>query len=166
MFVQVILNNRDSTNVPSFAIDQVGTNTVAFGGVSPRYYLKGTEIRLYNAAGALESSELLAESKSFTFEFGSWQSAAFQANSVDPTSALDLQKALDLFMAAPTNLYAKYPGTNFVGVSNAVVGFITNFNAWRDGGYVDNGNNKPPKDAVVNAQQTLANAVLKLIQTN
>lgn len=134
LFVQVILNNRDSTNTPTYRIDDSSTNAVPYGGRRPAYFLKGSELRLNNAFGTNEYSEILQSSQSFTFEFGTWTKESFTVTSVSDTSAIDLQRVMHLFVAAPTNYNAKAASSQ-ITASNAMVNYMNEFISWRAAGY-------------------------------
>lgn len=169
MFVQVALNNRDNNviaaAVPSYAISTgtatFPTATVAYGCRFPMYFLKGSEIRLSNVAGTQEYAEILTQSKSFTFEFGTWEPESYIATSVGQPTPMDLQKAFNLFMNSPTNAFAN-AGASQTTVSNAMMNFLTNYIAWRNNGYPVTGGNKPPA-ALDAAQTALQNATTDLI---
>jgi hypothetical protein len=159
MFVQILLNNRDTnsivTAVPSYAISTgtatFPTATVAYGCRFPMYFLKGSEIRLRNVAGTIEYSEILTQSKSFTFEFGSWQPESFISTSVGQPTPMDLQRAFNLFMASTPNAFAN-GGASQTTVSNSMMNFLTNYIAWRNDGYPLRSGGKPP--AALEAAQT------------
>ena len=125
------------------------------------YFLKGSEIRLYNVAGTNEYSEILSQSKSFTFEYGTWEPESYIASSVGQPAPVDLQRAFNLFVSAPTNTYAN-GGATQTTVSNAMVNFLTNYIAWRNGGYQLLPGNKPPA-ALDAAQTALKNTTFDLI---
>jgi type II secretory pathway pseudopilin PulG len=165
-FVHVILNNRDtnfqniSTNLPRYKIDDSVFGVVPFGG-RRMYFIKGTELKLFSPLGVLEYSEVLSGSKSFTFEFGTWQGEAFVANTVSQTSPLDLQRVMNTFMNSPTNPAAKF-GANQLAVSNAMVLFLNEYIQWRDAGYPGQfqGQGNPPKTL------SDAQAALKTVSAN
>jgi len=164
LFVQIALNNRDSTLTPSYAIstnmDLFVTNTVAYGCRFPMYFLKGSEIRLYNAQApaTLDHSEILSRSRSYTFEHGTWEPESFLASSVGQPSPLDLQKAMNLFGAAPVNPNAK-AGANQTTISNAMVNYLTNFIAWRNASYPSIGPSAPLSKAQADLATALANII-------
>jgi type II secretory pathway pseudopilin PulG len=165
MFVQVALNNRDLNLLPRYVISAgasgVDTNTVDYGCRFPMYFLKGSEIRLLNVPGVVEYSEILFQSKSFTFEKGTWQAESYIAIGVGQPTPMDLQRAFNLFMAAPTNAYAN-AGATQTTVSNAVMGYLTNYIAWRNAGYPLGGGGKPPKeleDAQTLVRTTMADLI-------
>jgi prepilin-type N-terminal cleavage/methylation domain-containing protein len=167
LFVQIALNNRDGTLTPSYAIstniDLFVTNNVGFGCRFPMYFLKGSEIRLYNALGTLEHSEILTVSRAFTFEYGTWEPESYIATSVGQPSPLDLQKALNLFMAAAVNPNAQ-AGVTQTNVANAMSNYLSHYIAWRDGSppYARISGGKPPK-ALSDAQAALQTATANLI---
>jgi type II secretory pathway pseudopilin PulG len=168
MFVQVALNNRDSTATATYPSYQVSTGPTSFGSANvprgcwvPMYFLKGSEIQLYNIAGTMEYSEILFQSKAFTFEFGTWEPESYIATSVGQPTPMDLQKAFNLFMASPTNVYAN-AGASQTTVSNAMMNFLTNYIAWRNDGYPLSAGSKPPA-ALDAAQTALQNATTDLI---
>jgi prepilin-type N-terminal cleavage/methylation domain-containing protein len=169
MFVQVALNNRDSTLVPRYAIstnsDLFVTNTVASGCAPPMYFLKGSEIRLYNALtpAIMEHSEILSQSRSFTFEYGTWEPEAYLASSVGQPSPIDLQKAMNLFMLATSNPNAQ-GGVTQTTVSNALATYMKEYMLWRDGSpaySLANGGKAP--QTLLDAQTALKNTTSKLI---
>jgi type II secretory pathway pseudopilin PulG len=167
LFIQIVLNNRDSAALPpSYSIStNTGlfvTNTVALGCRVPMYFLKGSEIRLYNVTGILEHSEILSQSKSFTFEKGTWEPEAYTASSVGQTSAIDLQKAMNLFMAAPTNTFAD---ATQITVSNAMVTFLSEYMLWRSNSYALGAGNKPPKK-LTDAQTALNDTTTAIVNLN
>jgi type II secretory pathway pseudopilin PulG len=170
LFVKVALNNRDATLVPSYVItvntNQTATNTVPVvpnGCPNPLYLLKGTEIQLYNALGTNEYSEILSQSQSYTFEYGTWEPESFLATSVGQTSPLDLAKMMDAFMRAPAATNST--SVTQAAVSNAVVNFMTEYNSWRDGNpaYKTTGGGKPPAQ-LDKAQTDLAGLTSDLLK--
>lgn len=160
LFVQVILNNRDTNLIPRYQVDDALQVAVPYGG-RRTYFIKGTELKLYNAVGVLEYSEILTTSRSFTFEFGTWQGEAFVGHSVSQTSPLDLQKVMNTFMNAPANTNS---AVTQLAVSNALVLFLDEYIAWRDGGYAGQfqGQGNPPK-SLEDAQAALATAATELL---
>jgi type II secretory pathway pseudopilin PulG len=168
LFVQIILNNRDSNTVanalPRFQMDDnfFVKVPVPFGG-RKTYFIKGTELKLLNVLDVLEYSEVLTTSRSFTFEYGSWQGEAFVANAVSQTSPLDLQKIMNSFMNAPANTNAKF-GASQLAVSNALVAFLGEYVTWRDAGYPGQfqGQGNPPK-SLEDAQTALADVTNNLL---
>lgn len=165
LFVQVVLNNRDTNLVPSYRVSTgtvaTASANVAYGCRFPMYFLKGSEIQLYNVAGTNEYSELLSRSKSFTFEKGTWQAESFIATGVSQPTPMDLQRAFNLFMAAPTNAYAN-AGASQTTVSNAVMSYLSNYIVWRNDGYPLGGGGKPP-DELEDAQTLLRTTMTDLI---
>lgn len=133
LFVQVVLNNRDTNLVPRFAIDDTGTNTVPYGSMM-MYLLKGTELRLLNHLLALEYSEVLHTSAGFMFELGTWQGEVFLGRGVGQPGPLDLQRAMNLFLNAPANGTAN-GGASQMGVYDALIRYMSNFVVWRESGY-------------------------------
>ena len=165
LFVQVALNNRDKILLPRYAIS-IGasgfdTNIVDYGCRFPMYFLKGSEIRLLNVPGVVEYSEILFQSKSFTFEKGTWQAESYIATGIGQPTPMDLQRAFNLFMAAPTNAYAN-AGASQTVVSNAVMSYLSNYIVWRNAGYPLGGGGKPPK-ALEDAQTLMRTTMTDLI---
>jgi hypothetical protein len=167
--VQIILNNRDtnsitnSTFIPRFQLDDSPTQfPVPYGG-RKTYLIKGTELKLLNAVGVIEYSEVLTTAKAFTFEYGTWQGEAFVGHSVSQTSPLDLQRVMNTFMNSPTNPAAKF-GASQLAVSNALVTFLSEYVVWRDAGYPGQfqGQGNPPK-SLENAQTALADVTANLL---
>jgi hypothetical protein len=156
LFIQVVLNNRDGVNVPSYSVDSSGAATVPYGGLLGKYFLKGTEIKLFNAGGGLEYSELLADNRSFTFEYGTWMPEAFLAPTSGDITPHDLDRAMYLFMSSALNPGTK-AGATQTTVSNAMVVFINEFISWQAGGF-----GKTPK-ALTKAQADLTTVTGNLI---
>lgn len=163
LFVQVVLNNRDTNLTAYYAIDSIGTNAVPYGGVMPMYFLRDTELKLLNASQELEYTEVLYQSASFTFELGSWQSGSFMAQGVGEPGPLDLQRVMNLFLSAPANPYAKFGATQ-TQVYDAMIAYMSNFVVWRDAGYPGEfqGSGNPPNE-LSQAQTDLDNVTSDLI---
>jgi type II secretory pathway pseudopilin PulG len=155
LFLQVILNNRDTNLIPRYVVDEALEVGVPFGG-RRSYFVQGTELKLYNAVGILEYSEILTASRSFTFEYGTWQGEAFVGHTVSQTSPLDLQKVMNTFMNAPPNTNVQFGATQLT-VSNALVLFLDEYITWRDAGYPGQfqGQGTPPK-SLEEAREELA----------
>ncbi|HVK59589.1 MAG TPA: prepilin-type N-terminal cleavage/methylation domain-containing protein [Candidatus Kapabacteria bacterium] len=162
LFVQVIFNNRDTNLTPRFRVDDSLETPVLYGSRNT-YLLKGSELRLLNAVGVLEYSEILNAPKSFTFEYGTWQGEAFVGHAVSQTSPLDLQRVMNTFMNAPTNPAAKF-GASQLTVSNALVVFLNEYVAWRDNGYPGqfSGQGNPP-NSLEQAQTALKQEAVNLL---
>jgi prepilin-type N-terminal cleavage/methylation domain-containing protein len=166
LFVHIIFNNRDTNSMtnalPSFRVDDSLPAYLPYGG-QRTYLLKGSELRLFNVAGVLEFSEILNTSKSFTFEYGTWQGEAFVGHAVSQTSPLDLQRVMNTFMNAPTNPAAKF-GASQLTVSNALVVFLNEYVAWRDNGYPGqfSGQGNPP-NSLEQAQTALKQEAVNLL---
>jgi hypothetical protein len=98
------------------------------------YYMRGSELKLYNASGVLEYTEILYTSQEFTFELGSWQAKPYLGRAVGNPNGKALQRAMDLFLKAPSNPYAK-AGATKEQVYNAMVAYMEAFIDWREAGY-------------------------------
>lgn len=167
LFVQAILSNKDTNLTAYYAIDDIGTNSVSpFTNPPDSYYIRTTELRLLNNPQAVEYSEILQESANYIFELGSWQAKPYLGRGVGQPGALDLQRAMNLFLAAPTNAAAQN-GVVQVQVHDAMISYMSNFVTWRNAGYPGQfqGQGNPPA-YVDNAQTALANLTSDIIDPN
>jgi prepilin-type N-terminal cleavage/methylation domain-containing protein len=134
LFVAIGLANSDSTRVPSYGIDGLTAANVSYtvAPPPPKYFIRGSELKLYNHNGVLEYAEILYTSHDFTFELGAWAGKPYLGRSVGAPTGKDLQRAMDLFLKAPANQYAQ-AGATKQGVHDAMVAYMQAFIAWRDG---------------------------------
>lgn len=134
LFVQVFLNNRDSV-VPAYAVDSLGTNTVAVGGTPTMYFLRTTDLRLLNSATprVTEYSELLQSSAAFNYDVGSWNINPYIGRGVGTLGPMDMQKAMDLFLTRANNPHAQ-AGAIKTDIYNTMVAYMSNFVVWRAAG--------------------------------
>ena len=169
LFVQIVLANADTTLVPSYGVDNLTAVNVPYTSSPPppMYFIRGSELKLYDENGTLEYSEILHGSRDYTFELGSWQGKPYLGRAVDNPMGKDLQRAMDLFLRAPVNQNAQ-GGATKQSVYNAMVAYMEAFIAWRDNGYPGEScpgpvANNSYSDAVAAARATLSNVTDDLI---
>jgi prepilin-type N-terminal cleavage/methylation domain-containing protein len=135
LFLPITLWNYDSTRTPFYGIDAIPTNSVSYTVATPppMYLIRGTELRLYGAAG-LQYAEVIYTSHDFRFELGAWTTTAALGRSAGTPFGKDLQRALDLFMRAPANPRAR-SGATAVAVRENMMAYMNAFVAWRDAAY-------------------------------
>jgi hypothetical protein len=135
LFIPISLWNFDVTRTPYYGIDGLTTNSVTYtsGAPSPRYFIRGTELKLYGSTGTadLQYAEVVFAGHEYVFELGGWTSKSLLGRSVGTPYGKDLQRALDLFLRAPVNTYAT-GGATRAGVRDAMIAYMTAFIAWRD----------------------------------
>jgi type II secretory pathway pseudopilin PulG len=147
LFVQVALANLESSGSPPL----YGIDSELNGAGEPKspvpaspppmymYFIRGSELKLYDPAGVLEYTEILFTSRDFTYELGSWQAKPFLGRGVSNPMGKEMQRAVELFLRAPQNPYAKF-GTTREDVFYAMADYMTAFVAWRDNAnYLDEG---------------------------
>jgi prepilin-type N-terminal cleavage/methylation domain-containing protein len=158
-FVPITLWNFDATRTPYFGIDGLATNSVPYStnGPPPRYFIRGTELKLYGSTGLgdLQFAEVLFTGHDFAYEYGAWTAKALLGRSAGTPYGKDMQRALDLFLRAPVNTYAQ-SGATRTGVRDAMITYMTAYIAWRDAGYP--GESCPGPVANNTYTTTLANA--------
>ncbi|HVK59285.1 MAG TPA: hypothetical protein VM735_10925, partial [Candidatus Kapabacteria bacterium] len=142
LFLQITLVNADtnSVHIARIGVDDSSLTVVPTPASLPTelksYYIRGSEMKLYKdvtATNILEYSEILYTNQEFTFELGSWQTKPYLGRTVAANGKV-LQRAMDLFLKAPLNPYAKFGATQDT-VYNAMTAYMTAFIAWRDAGY-------------------------------
>jgi len=147
LFVKVTLVNADtnSAHLARFSVDGSALSGIATPPVGSAtefisYYIKGSELMLYKNIGGtniLEYSEILYTDQEFTFDLGSWQAAPYLGRTVAANGKV-LQRAMDLFLKAPQNPYAKFGATQ-QDVHDAMTQYMSAFVAWRNAGYAGEG---------------------------
>ena len=147
LFVKITLVNADtdSAHLARFGVDGsslFGLATPAGGGATEfnSYYIKGSELMLYrnvDGTNVLEYSEILYSNQEFTFELGSWQAKPYLGRTVAANGKV-LQRAMDLFLKAPLNPYARFGATQ-QQVHDAMTQYMSAFVAWRDASYAGEG---------------------------
>jgi prepilin-type N-terminal cleavage/methylation domain-containing protein len=162
-FIPITLWNNDSTRTPLFTVDSLSTATVTNTAAppAPRYFFRGTELKLYGSGGDLQYAEILYTGHDFTFELGAWTAKSLIGRTAGTPFGKDMQVAMDLFLRAPVNQYAK-AGATAAGVQSAMVEYMNAFIAWRDAGYV--GENCPGSVAN-NAYTTRLTAAVAALNT-
>jgi hypothetical protein len=172
LFVPISLWNFDSTRTAFYGIDGLTTNSVTYAVITPppRYFIRGTELKLYGATGAadLQYAEVVFTGHDFVFELGGWTAKSLLGRGVGTPYGKDLQRALDLFLRAPVNQYAQ-AGATRAGVRDAMVAYMTAFIAWRDaagGSYPGEGCPGPVANNTYTTALATARADLHTVSVN
>lgn len=143
LFVPLALNYETSfngvTNLGRFTIDGSTTNALPSIPTFISHYLVGSVLGLHHHAGTtntLQARLVLQNPASYFYQGAVWRGQAFLGRGMRPTSALDLQAAYDLFVAAPSNSMAQgSPQASPVIVASAMTSFLQEYVAWRNNGY-------------------------------
>jgi type II secretory pathway pseudopilin PulG len=143
LFVPLALNYETSfngvTNLGRFTIDASTTNSLPSIPTFISHFLVGSVLGLHHHAGTtntIQARLVLQNPASYFYQGGVWRGQAFLGRGMRPTSALDLQAAYDLFVAAPSNSMAQgSPQASPVIVASAMTSFLQEYVAWRNNGY-------------------------------
>src|SRR5207249_1013857 len=135
LFIPLTLNrDRATTTQPgNYSIDGSATNAVPEPAPFTAYFLDGTRVSLLDLTtpAALEYSEILHRSKSFTFVLGSWRAERFIGRTIQHPDALDMQIAADAFLSANNSPYAAgNPPATTGDVYNAMIAYMSNYVIW------------------------------------
>jgi type II secretory pathway pseudopilin PulG len=153
-FIKVYLTTQPSPPEGRFAVGTNTTPSVAVADPTPvaRYFLLGTAIRLYNANGTLDSTQVLNRRASFKYENGIWKG--------DPSGAvmpggIDLAAVVRAFLDSTPNMRARYGADQQRLVVLAIMEYLRNYNTWAGGNFTD-----------VNLKNYLINFVQPGMRTN
>ncbi len=138
-FVSLYLTTYGSTNLGQYSI---GTDTTLYTAPfynslvppTPAYYLRGTTLRLYTHIGNLDSTQILNRNGSFMYTGVIWKSSA--AGGVMP-GGIDLAGAVFGFLNAVPNTRARYGADQQRLVVQAMMNYMSNYNAWAAGNFAD-----------------------------
>jgi hypothetical protein len=140
--VPITLVNASSPSLPLYGIDNSTLSTNIQTDVDPpfeaAYFIRGSELKLYDEDGYLDYSEILYIGHDFTYELGTWYAKPYLGRSTGTPNGKDLQRAMDLFLRAPQNPEAQ-GGATRQGVHDAMVAYMEAFIEWRDNNYLGEG---------------------------
>jgi hypothetical protein len=170
-FIPITLWNNDSARTPLNTVDALSTVTVTNtpSPPPPRYYFRGTELKLYGTnVSDLQHDEILYTGHDFSFEFGAWTAKSLIGRTAGTPFGKEMQRAMDLFVRAPQNPTAKF-GATTAALRDAMTAYMQAFVNWRDAGYPGEAcpgnvaNNNAYTQALSDAQTALANVSGNLI---
>ena len=122
----------------------IGTNSTLYPALydsdaaptPPTYYLQDTVLRLYSATTNLDSTQVLIRDGAFKYQNGIWKSSV--GGGATPGGA-DIAAVVYGFLNAVPNTRARNGAAQQKLVVQAMMNYMSNYNAWADGNFADAG---------------------------